>query len=243
MFPALEMAAPRDTGSFGLPHEVRKIKASRIGLTGKKKDRGSVESRQLPGLLKTVKPTIKPATRANDVSVLIGFNAANVLFDGEERAYPDNIMAMTRTMQPSSPTMTTSNLNEQADPVHTEMQQPATATAPGTANTTAPGTARSGNKDKDGDVALSKADIVVDELRNYTTLMDKFSLHNFIIYNGETLKNTPEFQSFRRQYEHEWGSLSSLIAQLEGIMQDHMVKLAVVNGPALFELASLNLGT
>ena len=71
--------------------------------------------------------------------------------------------------------------------------------------------------------------------------MDKYSLHNFVIYQGETLKNTPEFQSFRRQYTQEWGSLSYLIAKLEKILNEFHVKLAIINGPALYELASLNL--
>ena len=87
----------------------------------------------------------------------------------------------------------------------------------------------------------TQADAIVDELRNYTTLMDKFSLHNFVIYQGETLKNTPEFQSFRRQYTHEWGAVSYLVAKLEKLLNEFHVKLAIINCPALYELASLNL--
>ena len=82
---------------------------------------------------------------------------------------------------------------------------------------------------------------MVDELRNYTTLMDKFSLHNFVIYYGETLKDTPEFQSFRREYSHEWGAISYLIAKLEKLLTEFHVKLAVISGPQLHQLASLNL--
>jgi hypothetical protein len=87
------------------------------------------------------------------------------------------------------------------------------------------------------------ADPVVDELRNYTTLLDKFSLHNFMIYNGQALRDTPEFQSFRRTYNHEWGSIAVIIAQLEKLLREHSVKLAIINGPCLYDLASLNLVT
>jgi hypothetical protein len=70
--------------------------------------------------------------------------------------------------------------------------------------------------------------------------MDKFSLHNFVIYHGETLKNTPEFQSFRREYSHEWGAIAFLIAKLEKLLSEFHVKLAIISGPELHKLASLN---
>ena len=36
-----------------------------------------------------------------------------------------------------------------------------------------------------------KKDPVMEELRNYIILMDKFSLHNFIIYEGKVMRQTP----------------------------------------------------
>lgn len=88
-----------------------------------------------------------------------------------------------------------------------------------------------------------KNDPTVDELRSYVSLMDKFSLHNFIIYEGRSLKDTPEFQSFQRAYMEQWGSVAALIRQLEEIMVQYEVKLAIVNGPKLFNLASLHAPT
>jgi hypothetical protein len=81
----------------------------------------------------------------------------------------------------------------------------------------------------------------LEELRNYITLMDKYSLHNFMIYEGRALTETPEFQSFKRTYQYKWGAINHIINQLEEFFQKHDVKLAIINGPRLFELSKLNM--
>jgi hypothetical protein len=86
-----------------------------------------------------------------------------------------------------------------------------------------------------------KHDTTLEELRNYIVLMDQYSLHNFLIYEGKTLKDTPEFQSFQRTYQYKWGSISSIIYQLEEYMSKNDIKLAIINGPRVFDLAKLNL--
>jgi len=83
-------------------------------------------------------------------------------------------------------------------------------------------------------------DDTLDELRNYITLMDKYSLHNFMIYQGRSLTDTPEFQSFKRTYKYLWGAISQVISQLEEFLRSFEVKLAIINGPKLFEIAQLN---
>lgn len=88
--------------------------------------------------------------------------------------------------------------------------------------------------------SVAKVDPTLDELRNYIVLMDKYSLHNFMIYNGETLRDTPEFQSFKRTYNHKWGAIMNIVRQLEGFLSKHGIKLAIINGPAVFELSKLN---
>ncbi len=85
------------------------------------------------------------------------------------------------------------------------------------------------------------AENTLEELRSYITLMDKYSLHNFMIYEGRALTETPEFQSFKRTYQYKWGAINHIIAQLEAFFQLHDVKLAIINGPRLFELSKLNL--
>lgn len=86
-----------------------------------------------------------------------------------------------------------------------------------------------------------KSDAAIEELRNYLVLMDQYSLHNFLIYEGRTLKETPEYQSFQRAYQYKWGAITSIITQLEEFLTRNDVKLAIINGPQVFELARLNL--
>jgi hypothetical protein len=62
-----------------------------------------------------------------------------------------------------------------------------------------------------------------------------------MIYEGRALTETPEFQSFKRTYQYKWGAINHIIAQLEEFFQLHEVKLAIINGPRLFELSKLNL--
>lgn len=88
---------------------------------------------------------------------------------------------------------------------------------------------------------LEKKDETLHELRTYASLMDQYSLHNFMIWNGKTLENTPEFQSFMRKYCNEWGYIVTIIKKLEELMDENMVKLAIINGQRVAELAMLNL--
>ena len=243
MFPSLEMAPPKapissaGTGS----------RKSKRGFMTKKNitslSKGSIESRQLPGLLKTVKPTINPSSNANDVSVLVGFNAANVQFDGELPNYTDEITMKVKEPSARTASLAMTDVGEYAADRMEQSRGDGGGSRPATEGVE--DRIATGSPDSQSQMGSPKkqtqADAIVDELRNYTTLMDKFSLHNFVIYQGETLKNTPEFQSFRRQYTHEWGAVSYLVAKLEKLLDEFHVKLAIINGPALYELASLNL--
>ena len=83
----------------------------------------------------------------------------------------------------------------------------------------------------------------MEELRNYTILMDKFGLNQFMIYRGTTLTSTPEFEGFRSKYNHDWGAITGVIRELEDFLRAREVKLAIINGPRLHEIASLNLPT
>ena len=83
----------------------------------------------------------------------------------------------------------------------------------------------------------------MEELRNYTALMDKFGLNQFMIYRGATLTGTPEFEGFRSKYNHDWGAITGVLHELEEFLRAREVKLAIINGPRLHEIASLNLPT
>lgn len=88
-----------------------------------------------------------------------------------------------------------------------------------------------------------KQDDALVELRSYTSLMDEFSLHNFMIWNGRVLKDTPEFQSYMRTYKNQWSYIVTVIGQLEKLMSENLIKLAIVSGLKVAEYGSLNLPT
>lgn len=73
--------------------------------------------------------------------------------------------------------------------------------------------------------------------RGFDSLMDTFSLHEFMIRLGRAITNTPEFESYRRTYEHLWDVIALLINQLEGLLSRYAVPLAVVDGKSLADLA------
>jgi hypothetical protein len=110
----------------------------------------------------------------------------------------------------------------------------------------APGTGVVGLVNIDGQNLLigdgsHKYDPAMEELRKYTVLMDEYSLHQFVIYCGQTLKETPEFESFRRTHAHEWGAISDIVKLLEDFTRVHDIKLAIIDGPRVHSIASLNL--
>lgn len=72
--------------------------------------------------------------------------------------------------------------------------------------------------------------------RSYNEIMDEFSLHQFIIRKGKTL-DTPEFQSFIRSQQGNWGRISELIHSLEDLLSHYAVPLAYVDGKKLASLA------
>jgi IQ domain-containing protein H len=88
-----------------------------------------------------------------------------------------------------------------------------------------------------------KQDEALVELRSYTSLMDEYSLHNFMIWNGRALKDTPEFQSYMRTYKNQWSYIVTIIGLLEKLMSENLIKLAIVSGLKVAEYGSLNLPT
>jgi hypothetical protein len=238
MFPSLEMAPPKVLGTQQLGTQSGRKSSSRGGkLRIKTTLPGSaLPGSTLPGLLKTTKPVIEPGRlpNADDFLAFVGFNATHVYFDGE--TIKPLVQNDRETLEGKEPKQAIIDMALQAI---IDDSPPGSPQSPLSRLGTAGTRIDSPNKRRE----KRGGDKVVDELRNYTTLLDKFSLHNFMIYNGQTLKDTPEFQSFRRTYTHEWGSIAVIISLLEKLMREHSVKLAIINGPNLYDLASLNLVT
>lgn len=82
-----------------------------------------------------------------------------------------------------------------------------------------------------------------DDPKTYTELLDLYSMHEFIIRQGKTLRNTPEFASFKRQYAAAWGGIESVIGALEALLLAHGVPIAYIDGKRLAALASYQLGS
>ena len=114
MFPTLEMAPPKAPGTTAPGSSGRRVPASSKKKHHQPAHRGSVESRQLPGLLKTTKPSILPTSSANDVSVMVGFNAASVQFDGELPVYSEDVLLKTRNIAPKQAGLTLNDVGEYA---------------------------------------------------------------------------------------------------------------------------------
>lgn len=231
MFPSLELVAPKAILTPAPSSSSGNRKSGKLKIKTKFPNQSAIST--LPGLLKTTKPTIAQGlpTNADDFLAFVGFNATHVYFDGESIEPSSGIY--NNNDEDREPRQSIIDLGLQAliddSPPHTSR----------TNATSALGDHHSPTKKKE----TGKRDPVVDELRNYTVLLDKFSLHNFMIYNGQALRDTPEFQSFRRSYNHEWGSIAVIISMLEKLLREHSVKLAIINGPCVYDLASLNLVT
>ena len=66
---------------------------------------------------------------------------------------------------------------------------------------------KSGGKNKNGNGNGSGNGMngEIEQIRGYLDLLDQYSLHNFLIFNGKALTDTPEFSSFKRKYRSFWG--------------------------------------
>jgi hypothetical protein len=189
----------------------------------------------LPGLLKTRKTKIlegsSSAAKSAEGSTFAGFNATAFKLDlgGSKVSAYDSIATYkpeVAVRQAESMLESASGIDQSNALVHSQADMLSTSA----------GTIRS--KPKGPPTASENT---LEELRNYITLMDKYSLHNFMIYEGRALTETPEFQSFKRTYQYKWGAINHIINQLEEFFQKHDVKLAIINGPRLFELSKLNM--
>lgn len=199
------------------------------------------DSAYLPGLLKGTKPPITTDINTEVKSrPLLGFTASNLLLDGSTQQHlpnipnnsewpiklllpvlPPSLTAIDLSSQMDIPESSSDNNNHQHQHQH----------AINVLNNVLSPTVKNNYK----------VDPVMDELKKYISLMDEYSLHNFIIYDGRTLKDTPEFESFKRTYFHVWGAISFIIERLEGFLARFEIKLAVVDGRRVFELSLLNL--
>lgn len=84
-----------------------------------------------------------------------------------------------------------------------------------------------------------KAD--VNRIRGYMDLLDEYSLHHFVIWQGKVIRDTPEFTSLARTHQAGWSSIDRCVTILEEIMTVNAVPLAVIDGKQLGDLARFDL--
>ena len=75
-------------------------------------------------------------------------------------------------------------------------------------------------------------------MRSYDQMMDTFALHQFMIRRGNTLTSTPEFVSFKRTNQENWGAVSAIIRELELLFAHYAVYLAYIDGKQVANLAA-----
>lgn len=81
----------------------------------------------------------------------------------------------------------------------------------------------------------------VNKIRGYLDLLDEYSLHHFVIWQGKVIRNTPEFTSLARTHQAAWSSIDRCVSILEEFMTINAVPLAVIDGKQLGELARFDL--
>ncbi|CAM9609803.1 unnamed protein product, partial [Pylaiella littoralis] len=81
----------------------------------------------------------------------------------------------------------------------------------------------------------------VNKIRGYLDLLDEYSLHHFVIWQGKVIRDTPEFTSLTRTHQAAWSSIDRCVSILEEIMTVNAIPLAVIDGKQLGELARFDL--
>ncbi|OWZ21098.1 hypothetical protein PHMEG_0004391 [Phytophthora megakarya] len=94
--------------------------------------------------------------------------------------------------------------------------------------------------DKNQDAEMEELGANIDKIRGYNELLDAYSLHQFLIHKGRTMRDTPEFTSFRRVAQELWGSVEEALRALETLLTQYFVPLAYVDGQRLLSLAATN---
>lgn len=81
----------------------------------------------------------------------------------------------------------------------------------------------------------------INRILGYMDLLDEYSLHHFVIWQGKVIRDTPEFASLMRTHQADWSAIAWCVAILENIMTVNAVPLAVIDGKQLGDLARFDL--
>ena len=128
----------------------------------------------------------KDSQKAADSGIFTGFNSTHLKFDvttGKSRSfYNNNSNTSNENIESQELLATKNNLTK------INLSNASTMLNNNNTNNNTNNTERSNTSTKP-----NKLDPTIEELRNYVELMDKYSLHNFTIYDGKALRETPGY--------------------------------------------------
>jgi len=229
---------------------------SKKGSKGKKSKKASTELDGLfkeifPGMLSTRPPPTTSLIGEAEPHIFLGFNASHVVLDGpgteptvpvtgeeeHQRFGPVAHLTVTAPFDylgsqaeagmhyPASPERLYNQTYDDIPAVSDDYARLRTPKATG---------CRVGTPGRPG-TGLEENSLTEDE-RTYTKMMDQYSLHNFILWNGEPQTSTPEFQSFRRSYEQNWPLVSMVLGRLQDFIKRKKWKLVIIRGGKLLSV-------
>eukprot|EP01135_Chromosphaera_perkinsii_P006589 Nk52_evm14s553 gene=Nk52_evmTU14s553 len=71
----------------------------------------------------------------------------------------------------------------------------------------------------------------------FNEVTDEYSLHRFVVRNGEIEKSGPEFGSFQRKNMYNWGTIAIVLKELESLLKQYSIPIAHIDGQNLETLA------
>ena len=202
---------------------------SRIRRKAKNKTKsstGDILKQGLTALPVKVTPGDMAIRKAANHHIFMGFNASNVNLDGNDISLP---------YSSSSTKSNRININRNYNNINRLNQELNAVELTPSALMYDEGLGHEGKRnDNEGGVGGDTGSI-----RSFSNMMDQYSLHNFIVWRGRVQETTPEYISFRRTYEHIWKSIAMILNRLEIIVQKEDMKMVVLNGSKVAELAKL----
>ena len=137
--------------------------------------------------MKSGKSAITHSKQITNKNTLVGFNPAGLVLDTKENKSKKNGKIKPGLNQHNGHT-SGNNLNNLLTQLNSQTppgSRGLTAVQVGGEDTVAGAPGFDDAMKKPPEKALTGSDLSLIELRNYAVLMDQFSLHNFMIYNGE----------------------------------------------------------
>lgn len=67
-------------------------------------------------------------------------------------------------------------------------------------------------------------------VKSYPEVLDAYSLHHILVRKGKVVEETPEFTSFKRIFQANWGAINTLFKEYEAIAAKFSLHLFSLDG-------------